>query len=370
MVVERGALARVPALLAQHAPNYRTAVVADMAVADRYGAPLRDALRLATASDDDARVTMLTVPSGEGSKSRAEWARLTDALLAWGAGRDTTIVALGGGVVGDLAGFVAATLHRGVPLVHLPTTLLAMVDSSIGGKCGVDTAAGKNLVGAFHDPALVVSDVDTLRTLPVERFREGLAEMVKHALLADPAHDAGHVTALEAALPALATPGGAAHPAAENALPALIARSLAVKAAIVAADRVETGRRHTLNTGHTIAHALEHASGYRVAHGDAVAIGLAVEARFAEALGVATPGLAEAVDTLLRRAELPVTLPDQVTVDGLMEGARLDKKGRSGALRFALLAGVGTPFLGPVGDWTTPVPDLEVRKLLISEKNR
>lgn len=364
--MERGALARVPALVAQHAPNYRIAVVADAAVADRFGAPLRHALQRVVASDRDARVTLLTVPPGEGSKSRAEWARLTDALLAWGAGRDTTIVALGGGMVGDLAGFVAATLHRGVPLVHLPTTLLAMVDSSIGGKCGVDTVAGKNLVGAFHDPAVVVSDVDTLHTLPGDRFRDGLAEMVKHALLADPADDAGHVTALNAALPALAAPGGAAAPA----LPMLIARSLAVKAAVVAADRVETGRRHTLNAGHTIAHALEHASDYRVSHGDAVAIGLAVEARFAEALGVAASGLVDAVEALLRRAELPVTLPAEVTVDALMDGARLDKKGRAGTLRFALLSGIGAPCPGPLGDWTTPVPDSEVRKLLLSEKNR
>jgi 3-dehydroquinate synthase len=362
VVVDRGALAQVPALLAQHAPSHRVAIIADAAVATRYGTPLLDAVRHSLGPDGALRVTLLPVPSGEASKTRTEWARLTDQLLDWGAGRDTTILALGGGVVGDLAGFVAAALHRGISLVHIPTTLLAMVDSSIGGKCGVDTPAGKNLVGAFHDPSLVVSDVDTLRSLPVQQLRQGLAEMVKHALL-----DSGDAfDQLTALLPALASPNGAEH----SALPALITHSLGVKAQVVAADRRESGRRHTLNVGHTIAHAVEHATAYRVAHGDAVAIGLAVEARMAEALGVADQGLAEAVETALDRAGLPVSLPADSTVDALLEGVRMDKKGRAGTVRFALLQRIGTPVQGPLGDWTTPVPDSAVRKLLVSEKNR
>nr|MCU0617651.1 3-dehydroquinate synthase [Gemmatimonadaceae bacterium] len=224
--VGRGLLASIGPLVEQHAPNHRYAIIADEAVARHHA-------EIARAELPPDRTLLLTIPSGEASKCREEWARLTDALLSWGAGRDTTVIALGGGVTGDLAGFVAATLHRGVPIVQVPTSLLAMVDSSVGGKTGIDTAAGKNLVGAFHDPSLVIVDVDVLRTLPESPRREGLAEMIKHGLIAD----ADHFTALCGHLPTMA--GASGHEL--DALPALIAESIAIKARVVAEDARESG---------------------------------------------------------------------------------------------------------------------------------
>ena len=225
--VGRGLLSSLGVLVHQHAPNHRYAIIADDTVARHHADAARAGL-------PDERTRLLTIPSGEASKSRDEWARLTDALLTWGAGRDTTIIALGGGVTGDLAGFVAATLHRGVPVVQVPTSLLAMVDSSVGGKTGVDTPAGKNLVGAFHDPSLVIVDVDVLRTLPEAPRREGLAEMIKHGVIAD----ADHFTALCGHLPAMAS----AHGHELDALPTLVAESIAIKARVVAEDARESGR--------------------------------------------------------------------------------------------------------------------------------
>jgi len=274
---------------------------------------------------------VLSVPPGEASKSRARWEALTDALSSAGFSRDAAIVALGGGVVGDLAGFVAATFARGIPYLQAPTTLLAMVDSSVGGKTGVDTPQGKNLVGAFHPPAAVLADPTVLATLPVTHFRGGLAEMAKHGVVADAAYWA----ALQAAAPALPERSAAL-------LTPLVHRSIEIKAAIVTEDERESGRRAVLNAGHTVAHAIEHASGWTVSHGDAVAIGLVAEARLAESLGVASPGLAEEISLGLRALGLPTHVPPDLAATTLAEGMRLDKKRSGTQLRFALPAGIGT----------------------------
>lgn len=353
VLVGRALLGDLAALVGTHAPNHRYAFIVDAAVEPMHGATAR-------AGFAPARTLTLTVPSGEASKSRAEWLRLTDALLAWGAGRDTTIIALGGGVIGDLAGFVAATLHRGVPVVQVPTTLLAMVDSSVGGKTGVDTPAGKNLVGAFHDPSLVVADVDTLRTLPELLRRDGLAEMIKHGLLAD----ADHFTALCGLLPALA--GGAGADVAE--LPALIGHSIAIKARVVHEDAREAGRRQVLNAGHTVAHAIEHALSYRVAHGSAVAAGLVVEARLAEQLAVAESGLADMVADAVRRAGLPDGPPAAVSDAELLAATRQDKKARAGVVQYALPARLGVMSPGPAKRWSTPVDDDAVLAALATSR--
>lgn len=353
VVVARGALDALHALTIRHAPNHRYAVIADAAVDARHGARAR-------ADFPAERTLALTVPSGEASKSRAEWMRLTDALLAWGAGRDTTIIALGGGVIGDLAGFVAATLHRGVPVVQVPTSLLAMVDSSVGGKTGVDTPAGKNLVGAFHDPSLVVADVDTLHTLPEIHRREGLAEMLKHGLIAD----ADHFTALCGLLPALA--GGAGAEVGE--LPALIGHSIGIKARVVHDDARESGRRQVLNAGHTIAHAIEHRLAFAVPHGAAVAAGLVVETRLAERLGVAEPGLGDIVADAVRRAGLPDGPPVDVPDADLLEATRVDKKARAGVVQYALPVAVGRMHPGPAGRWSTPVDDAAVLDALAESR--
>jgi 3-dehydroquinate synthase len=203
---------------------------------------------------------VVTLPAGEAHKTRDTWARATDAMLAAGCGRDTTVVALGGGVVGDLAGFVAATYLRGVPVVQVPTTLLAMLDASVGGKTAVDTPAGKNLVGAFHPPAAVLIDPALLATLPAPDLAAGAAEALKHGVIAS----AAHFDDVAALLPRLAR--GEADPA---ALARLVGDSVAVKAAVVAEDLTERGRRKTLNFGHTLGHAVEHASGYALRHGEA-----------------------------------------------------------------------------------------------------
>jgi 3-dehydroquinate synthase len=298
---------------------------------------------------------VLTVSPGEREKTRERWASLTDALLAWGAGRDTTIIAVGGGVVCDLAGFVAATFMRGVPVVQVPTTLLAMVDASVGGKTGVDTVAGKNLVGAFHNPSAVIVDPDVLSTLPAPVFRSGIAEMIKHGVLAS----ADYFEALGRALPALSSSNGA-H---VDALPTLIADSIAIKAAIVSEDHRERGRRQTLNFGHTIAHAIEQQAGFDMLHGDAVAIGMVVESQISELLGLAARGLSERVREAVARAGLPVAVPSKLSIDAIVAGTHGDKKARAGESRYAIPTAIGTMAEGD-GRWSVAVPDAVAREAL------
>ena len=239
----------------------------------------------------------LVVPAGEASKNRAQWSALSDQLLDLAFGRDSAIVALGGGMIGDLAGFVAATYLRGIPCLQVPTTLLAMLDASVGGKTGVDTPHGKNLIGAFHPPAAVLADPLVLRTLPEREYRAGLAEAVKHGLIADAAYFAW----LGASADAIARRD-------ETTLATLVRRSVEIKAAVVGEDERESGRRAILNAGHTVAHAVEHASDYALAHGEAVALGLVAECELAEAMGIGRRGLGADVSGLLGRLGLPVRL--------------------------------------------------------------
>ncbi len=353
VIVARGALGELFALVSQHAPNHRYAIIADATVHRIYGTR-------AAAGFPPERTLQLTVPSGETSKSRAEWLRLSDALLEWGAGRDTTVVAIGGGVTGDLAGFVAATLHRGVPVVQVPTTLLAMVDSAVGGKTGVDTPTGKNLIGAFHDPSLVVADVDTLRSVPQSVRADGLAEMIKHGVIAD----ADAFTELCGLLPELSGPAGGE----VSELTELVARSVGIKAQVVAQDAREAGLRHILNAGHTIAHAIEHQMAFTVSHGSAVAVGLVVETRLAERLGVAESGLGDVVADAVRRAGLPDGPPASVSDSALLEATRTDKKARAGHVRYALPERLGRMSRGPDGGWSTPVPDVDVLAALAESR--
>jgi len=349
VVVARGALNWLFALVQEHAPNYRYAFIVDEHVHRLHSAR-------AVRGFPEQRTLTLSVPSGEGYKTRSEWQRLSDALLAWEAGRDTTIIAFGGGVTGDLAGFVAATLYRGVPVVQVPTTLLAMVDSSVGGKTGVDTEAGKNLIGAFHDPSLVVADIDVLHTLPPDVRADGLAEMIKHGLIAD----ADVFTELCGVLPELAGARGAD----VERLPELVSRSVAIKAHVVRQDVREAGLRQILNAGHTIAHAIEHVLHFSLSHGSAVAIGLVAEAWLAERLGVAERGLGDTVADAVRRAGLPDRLPAGTTDESLLAATRTDKKARSGVVRYSLPERVGRMSPGPDGRWSTPVGDADVLAVL------
>lgn len=286
---------------------------------------------------------------GEASKTRATWAALCDALGERGFGRDCAIVALGGGVVGDVAGFVAATWMRGVPLVHVPTTLLAMVDASVGGKTGIDVPAGKNLVGAFKWPAVVVADPAVLRTLPDDVFRAGMAEAVKHGVVADGAHLDWLVARADALL---------AQDAAS--LGALVRRSVEIKAAVVSEDPLESGRRAILNFGHTVAHGIERASDYTVDHGRAVAMGMVAEAFVGERLGITKRESARTLARALARFDLPVAVPDDLAPARVLEYARHDKKNRASRIRCALIAGVGEAARNAGGDWTFAISGEEL----------
>ena len=273
----------------------------------------------------------IVLPAGESSKTLDHAARIYDALANLGASRDATVVALGGGVIGDLAGFAAATWMRGVDFVQMPTTLLAMVDSSVGGKTGVDLAAGKNLVGAFHQPRAVVADTATLATLPKREYAAGLAEVVKYGAIGD----AGFFAWLESNARALAAQD-------EASLAEAIGFSCRYKAGVVARDEREQGERALLNFGHTFGHAIEAASGYgAVLHGEAVAIGMVLAARASEQLGRAASADTDRLDALLRRLGLPVSVPAGSDADALLARMRLDKKNRGGRLRLVLWRGVG-----------------------------
>jgi 3-dehydroquinate synthase len=282
--------------------------------------------------DAGLRARRFDVPDGERTKSLTQAGRLYDALLDAGADRGSAIVALGGGVVGDLAGFVAATLLRGIPVVQVPTSLLAMVDSSVGGKTGVNVKRGKNLVGAFHQPRLVWIDAATLATLPPRQLRAGLAEVVKHAAI----RDAGLFARLEAEAESL---GEVAEPA--RWVP-ILARNCAIKAAVVEADEREAGVRMLLNFGHTLGHAVEALARYRgVLHGEAVAMGMAYAARHSERLGLAEAGTAARLVALLERLGLPTALPPHPR-KAYLEALAVDKKKRDSRIHFVALRAIGS----------------------------
>ena len=274
------------------------------------------------------QVAQFVLPAGERHKTLAGFAACIDALASLGATRDATVYALGGGVVGDLAGFAAACWMRGIDLVQLPTTLLAMVDSSVGGKTAVDLPAGKNLVGAFHPPAAVLADTTTLRTLPDRELRAGLAETVKYGAIAD----APFLAWLEARAEALLARDDAT-------LSEAIARACAHKAAIVARDPREHGERALLNFGHTFAHAIEAEAAYAADgpnHGEAVAIGMVLAAHLSAMIGMAPAADAERLVHLLGRLGLPVRLPAGMDPEALLARIRLDKKATAAGLRLVL----------------------------------
>jgi 3-dehydroquinate synthase len=304
----------------------RAVVVSVPPVARRYGGALARSLRGA-----GLQAGRIVVPDGDGSKTLAQASRLYEALLDAGADRSSVVVALGGGMVGDLAGFAAATLLRGLPFVQVPTTLLAMIDASLGGKTGVNLRRGKNLVGAFHQPRLVLADASVLRSLPRRVLAAGIAEVIKHGAIRDAAlfelleRDLERVMALED----------------EGLVLEVLERAVRVKAVVVGLDEREVGLRMLLNLGHTLGHAVEALRGYRgVLHGEAVAMGMVFAARRSEALGSAPQGTAERLESLLRRAGLPTELPD-FPRSAYLAALRVDKKRRDARIRFVVLKGIG-----------------------------
>ncbi|HJQ21295.1 MAG TPA: 3-dehydroquinate synthase [Gemmatimonadaceae bacterium] len=349
VIVRAGERERIADTVRRLAADRRVAIITDSHVGPLYAA------RMAAATGATADTTF-TIPAGEQQKTRETWSRLTDDMLARGLARDTVVIALGGGVVGDVAGFVAATYMRGIPVIQVPTTLLAMVDASIGGKTGVDTSAGKNLVGAFHPPLAVVIDPEVLRTLPAEHLRAGFAEVVKHGVIAD-AQYFERASAFAERWPLTA---GAAQSL--DDLIAIIQRSVEIKASIVARDERESGVRRVLNFGHTIAHAVEAATDFATLHGQAVAIGIVAEARLAERIGVATTDTARVIERTCRAAGLPTALPP-VPVDTIIRFTRTDKKARSGRVEYALPKRIGE-MAGADRGWTVPVEDSAVKEVL------
>jgi len=326
ILVGAGVLARVGTELAKCKVGRKVVVVSDSGIAALHGEPVVRRLREAGFETTEA-----LVPAGETAKTLEVASRLWDRLLDVGCDRTSTVVALGGGAVGDLAGFVAATYMRGMNFVQVPTTLLAQVDASIGGKTAIDHPRGKNLIGAFHQPRIVVVDPSTLTTLPEREFRSGLAEVIKHGIVLD----GGYFRDLEACVPALLS----------RDLPTLeriVAGSCRLKAQIVERDEQEAELRWVLNYGHTIGHALEAATGFRRwAHGEAVSLGIAAESRIAERLGIGGAETIERQIRLLDAVGLPVR-GLQAPPTAVMDALTRDKKSRDGRVSFVFAPEIGS----------------------------
>jgi 3-dehydroquinate synthase len=326
ILIDAGLLERT-AVLNSHVAARDVLIVSNTTVAPLYLPALSAALT-------PRRLVPVILPDGEAHKTLGNLSRILDVLVANRFGRDCAVLALGGGVVGDLAGFAAASYQRGVAFVQVPTTLLAQVDSAVGGKTGVNHPGGKNLIGAFHQPDAVIIDTRTLTTLPARELRAGLAEVIKYGLMGDAVLFAwleGHLDALLAGEP--------------QALAHVIRRSCEIKAAIVGRDEREQGERSLLNLGHTFGHAIESATAYKEwLHGEAVGAGLVMAAAMSQACGYLSAADAARVRQLVERAGLPAHAGD-VGSQTLREHMALDKKVKGGRIRLVLLRGIGSAFM-------------------------
>ncbi len=332
IVIEPGCLEQLGPRLREVAPHAAAAIVTDEAIEYTYGLTAARSMK-----DADYSTTIAIMPQGETAKTLGTYRDLQEVMLNARLERGSPIVALGGGITGDVAGFVAATYLRGVPFVQCPTTLLAMVDASVGGKTGVNVPQGKNLIGAFHQPQLVLIDTDTLQSLPPRELRAGLAECVKHGVIRDEAlfewtvANAPRLLALES-----------------DAMVELVRRNVEIKAAVVMADEKEAGERAHLNYGHTFAHAIEAATEYKVfKHGEAVSLGMMAAAKCAVDGRLCDPSVLERVQTALEALDLPVRaeLPPPIE---LVDAMSLDKKVRGGTIRLVLPEAIGR--VGIYGD--------------------
>jgi len=318
VVVENGILSQAGEGIAALNAGAKAAVISDQNVDPHHGDTLANSLKAA-----GIKASRHIIPAGEASKSFSHAASLCSELAQAGHDRSSFVIALGGGVVGDLAGYVAATFYRGVPFVQIPTTIVAQVDSSVGGKTGINLPEGKNLVGAFHQPRLVLVDPEVLRTLPSREFREGFAEVIKHAAIRD-----------AAMLDELAQ----LDPDSPDVPADLIARNIAIKARVVEEDELETtGTRALLNFGHTIGHGIEAAVPYgELLHGEAISLGLRAAVHLSQKRSGLNQDGALAVSRLLEHFRLPVVLPDKIGTDTILQRLSRDKKFKAGAIRFVL----------------------------------
>jgi 3-dehydroquinate synthase len=323
VLVSPGLLGEVGKRARNYLPCQRCAVISDSTVTPLFAN--RVIQSLASAGFDP---TLITIPAGETSKTLKQADAICDQMITAGLDRQSFVIGLGGGMVGDISGFVAAIYHRGIPHVQIPTTLLAMVDSSIGGKTGVDTRNGKNLIGAFHQPSLVINDLDVLKTLPGRQFNQGFAEIIKHAIIAD--------TKMFRTLQSW-------NAGAAPALQRLIKRNIQIKSRIVAKDeRDRTGQRALLNFGHTVGHAIERAGSYRkFLHGEAVSLGIVA----ACAISVRKAGLPAdqraAIVDLLGQFGLPTRLPSKFPRKKILDAVKFDKKIEAGKIRFVVTPHIG-----------------------------
>jgi 3-dehydroquinate synthase len=314
----------IGAVIAKNIRRPRCAIIFDTNVAPLFGERVKQSLTSA-----GFQSMVITIVAGEQSKTLVQVGKICDEMIAAGLDRQSFVVGLGGGVVGDISGFVAAIFQRGIPHVQIPTTLLAMVDSSIGGKTGVNTRDGKNLIGAVHHPLLVIDDVDLLKTLPRREFNQGFAEIIKHAVIAD--------VEMFATLKDKKASGALA-------LQELVRRNIEIKASIVAKDELDrTGERAILNFGHTIGHAIERAGDYRTfLHGEAVSLGMVG----ACAVSMKRAGLAkdqrDAIVDLLRTFALPTQLPKDFPREKILDALKFDKKFESGKVRFVVTPKIGS----------------------------
>jgi 3-dehydroquinate synthase len=322
-----GLLKQLGTLARQHFGRRTCAIISDNQVARHFADRVRQSLASA-----GFRSTLIPIPAGEKSKTLEQAGAICDQMIAAGLDRQSFVVGLGGGVVGDISGFVAAIYHRGIPHVQIPTTLLAMVDSSIGGKTGVNTHDGKNLIGAIHHPLLVIDDIRVLRTLPRREFNQGFAEIIKNAVIADSKmfHMLQSWKADRAA-----------------ALQALIKRNLRIKSKIVAKDeRDQTGERAVLNFGHTVGHAIERAGNYRkFLHGEALSLGIVAACAISVKRARLPLKQHDAIVDLLGRFELPTSLPRNFTREKVLEALKFDKKFQDGNVRFVVTPRIGAAHL-------------------------
>jgi 3-dehydroquinate synthase len=305
--------------------GYRFVLITETEVERKYAKPLLDAFKSAGLTID-----LIVFPAGEASKTREMKAQIEDQLFALGCRRDTCLIALGGGVVSDLVGFIAATFCRGINVIYCPTTLLSMVDAAVGGKTAVNTPAGKNLIGAFKQPNRINIDINTLSTLSDQVFKAGLVESMKHALILD----ADLFQFMQTQKARILTRDQAV-------LTELVKRNVEIKLAIVVKDETEQGLREILNYGHTVGHAIERVSDYQISHGAAVAIGLVSEAKLAVKLGILALTDLTTIEALLSDYDIDATLPENLSVDEICDALLFDKKIKQGQLRCVILEAIG-----------------------------
>jgi len=326
VLIGSGLLDEVGNYTGKHVRSETCAIISDPNVARLFADRVEESLTLA-----GFKPTLITIPAGERSKTLNQVGTTCQKMVAAGLDRQSLVIGLGGGVIGDLSGFVASIYHRGIPHIQIPTTLLAMVDSSIGGKTAVDTSAGKNLIGAFHQPSLVIDDVDVLKTLPRRQFNQGFAEIIKHAIIAD-AKMFKQLQSRETRSPWQPL-----------ALQRLVCRNIKIKTKIVAQDEYDrTGKRALLNFGHTVGHAIERAGNYRkFLHGEAISLGIVAACAISVKRAGLPPRQRDAVVELLRRFGLPTRLPKDFSRNKILNALKFDKKFEGGKIRFVVTPKIG-----------------------------